>query len=130
MLDALLITSYRVGLDIIEMLLENYEGRRSFKKYASFLVQISHFDTDMVSRFSYAEIAIAAILVTSAHVGDFSAENLIPAFLRSDRAEQAAIMLRQVAARRGLTLASVAKPVAASPSPANVDSAAVTPAWA
>jgi hypothetical protein len=117
-------------MDIVEVVLEKYEGRRSFKKYSSFLVQISHFDTDMVSRFSYAEIATAAILLTCAHFGDFSAEDLIPAFLLTDRASQAAIVLRQVAARRGLNLVSIAKPVAASASPANVDPATATPVWA
>ncbi len=116
------------GLDIIEVILEEYEGRRSFKKFSSFLVQISHFDTAMVSRFSYAEIAIAAILVTGDHFADPAAGNLVPAFLLSDRTAQAVDMLRQVAARRGLKLPlSIAKPVA---SPANVDTAVASPAAA
>jgi hypothetical protein len=115
------------GLDIIEAILEKYEGRRSFKKYSSFLVQISHFETELVSRFSYSEMAVASILVTADLFADPAARNLVPAFLISDRIAQAVVMLSRVAAQRGLKPPSFAKPAA---SPSNVDTTvAMQPTW-
>jgi hypothetical protein len=104
-------------LDILSTILENYEGQPSFEQHASFLATISHFDTDMVSRFSYAEIAAASVLVAAGHLADpAAAARLLPASLLTDRTEQAAATLRQVAARQGLQLPD-AKPHAPLPSP-------------
>ena len=104
------------------MILENCEGRPSFKRHASFLVRISHFDPDMALCFSYAEIAAAAILVAASHLDDPAAARLLPASLLTDRTAQAVATLRQVAARHGLQLLDP-KPGASSPSPTAVDAA-------
>ncbi len=69
----------------------------------------------MVSRFSYAEIAAASVLVAAGHLADPAAARLLPASLLTDRTEQAAATLRQVAARQGLQLPD-AKPHAPLPS--------------
>jgi hypothetical protein len=70
------------------------------ERHASLLVEISHFDPGMSSRFSVSEIAAAAILVSTSHLADPAAARLLPASLLTDRAAQAAATLRQVAARQ------------------------------
>jgi hypothetical protein len=90
------------GLDIVEVILENYDGMPSLKRYSSFLVQISHFDTDMATRFSYAEIAAAAILLASNLLPDRAAAQLLPSSLRTNRTTLATAVLQQVASRHML----------------------------
>ncbi len=81
------------------MIFEHYEGLPSFKRYASSLVRISH-----------------SVLVAAGHLADPAAARLLPASLLTDRTEQAAAKLRQVAARQGLQLPD-AKPHAPLPPP-------------
>jgi hypothetical protein len=107
------------------VILEEYEGRPSLKRYCAFLVQISHFDNDMTARFSYADFAAAAILV-AASIADPAAALLVPAFLHTDRTAQAVATLRQVAARHGLQLPDP-KPDVPLPSPTAVDASSL--AW-
>ena len=70
----------------------------------------------MASRFSYAEIAAAAILVTAGNLADPAAARLLPASLVTDRTEQAAATLRQVAARMGMHLLDETRAGARGPS--------------
>ncbi len=106
------------------MILENYEGRSLLERHASSLIRISHFDPDMASRFSYTEIATAAILVAASHLADPNpAARLLPASLLTDRTTQAAATLRQLAARQGLQPPDTNPNIAPSQSPVAVDAA-------
>ena len=94
------------------------------ERHASSLIRISHFDPDMASRFSYTEIATAAILVAASHLADpNSAARLLPASLLTDRTTQAAATLRQLAARQGLQPPDTNPNIAPSQSPVAVDAA-------
>jgi hypothetical protein len=119
------------GLDIAEHLLEKLKGRGSFKKYVSFLVQLAHFDRDMFSKSTYQEMAVAAILVACELFQDTSLSSIIPEFMLTERSEQAAAMLGQVAARKGIKRPQPAAGggkqagEAATNSPSNVTEAAI-----
>jgi hypothetical protein len=96
-LDRRLIT-LRTGIDFAECILKNFNGRQGIRRYVVFLVQIAHFETKMVSTFSYSEIAVSAILLT------FGDSSIIPHSMLSKRTTEAAIMLQRLAERKGIVL--------------------------
>ena len=90
------------GLDIAEQIMEPIQGNCAFKKYVIFFVQLAHFEGEMVSSFSYAEIAVAAILLTSDLFQDAAIVNTVPEVLLSERVSQAAEFLGRLASRKGV----------------------------
>ena len=82
--------------------MKSWEGRRDFRRYVCFLVQLAHYDSAMVSRFTYPEIAVAAILVTCNLLQDASAAEMVPVSMLSAQSKAAAKLLTQLASNKGL----------------------------
>jgi hypothetical protein len=90
------------GIDVAEQILKRLDGRGRIKKYVLFLVQFAHFQNEMVSKFTYPEIAVAAILKTSDLFQDPVVASIIPAVLHSDRALKGAETLELLASQKGI----------------------------
>lgn len=91
------------GSDLAEQILDRLQGRGSFKEYVLILVQLAHFETEMVTTFTYPEIAVAAILKTSDLLQDTVAADIIPSAMLSNRAVHCAEVLGRLAARNGIS---------------------------